>query len=54
MAERHKVFDDLPAAVPRIRQDAGESGHLAVEQHEFGPRVQRSEFFLGQPGWRPG
>ena len=40
------MLDDLPAAVARIGDDAGESGDLPVEQHDIGPITYRTQLIL--------
>ena len=40
------MLDNLPAAVARICDDAGESGDLPVEQNNIGSITYRSQLIL--------
>ena len=41
MTQRNEMLDDLPTAVARVGDDAGEPSHLTVEQHHVGPTAHR-------------
>ena len=46
VTERGQMLDDLPAAVARIRDDAGESGDLPVEQDDIGQITYCAQLIL--------